>query len=768
MLLRYKFTLFLLIVGLLPLAIMGGHSLVRVESIVRETKEQALLSLGTEVGSQIRRLIREGYSSVLQLSENPVVHSGVFGRDDLRNELVKTQHYHPIIRDLTLVGSQGEVKSSVFFSFRGDWRSTSWYHAAQTGKALLSEVHAILHPFHVVMTVAVPIKDGAGAVRDILFGQLDMVPIMEVLGGVDLGPGGRALLVDERSVVVASAIPEEILEPLPFAPYRTSVARGPFHFRHAGQQWVGVAVPIDESGEILSPDWRLLLLLPVEHAYQAMYSMRTGLIIAGLCSLLFVLILSSAFSRHIGRRIGSLSLAAKELGNGMFKKRLEDLGCDEIGELGRTFNWAGEQLAISRDQIRRYHENLEQLVEERTRELRRANAELKQEIEERKRGEEERRALEDQLRQSQKMEALGTLAGGVAHDFNNLLQGIAGTNQLLLMRKAEGDPDRPHLLELDRMTARASDLVCRLLAFSRKMDSAPGRMVLNDAVQNVTMLLQRTIPKSVTIHEELDPRLGAIIADQTQMEQVLINLAGNAVDAMPEGGTLTIRTVRLAPSAGCPPLIRLSVSDTGGGMRDDVLRHIFEPFYTTKPIGKGTGLGLSTVYGIVKEHGGTVSCSSLPGRGSVFEVLLPAAAETGAEQHPECPLLESEVAGGSETILVVDDEEVIREVVEEVLEHQGYTVLQAESAERALELLKRGGRVDLVITDLGMPGMGGEQLLKELEAMRPSPRIIVSSGYAAHPLFESGDTRYYTLRKPYHLTELLRAVRDVLDRRATA
>jgi CheY-like chemotaxis protein len=287
-------------------------------------------------------------------------------------------------------------------------------------------------------------------------------------------------------------------------------------------------------------------------------------------------------------------------------------------------------------------------------------------------------------------------------------------------------------------------------------------------VQNVSMLLQRTIPKSVTIREELDPRLGAIIADKTQMEQVLINLAGNAVDAMPEGGTLTIRTERLATSADCPPLIRLSVSDTGVGMRGDVLRHIFEPFYTTKPIGKGTGLGLSTVYGIVKEHGGTVSCSSRPGRGSVFEVLLPAAAETGVEQHPECPLLESEVAGGSETILVVDDEEVIRDVVDEVLEHQGYTVLQAESAERALELLKSDGRVDLVITDLGMPGMGGEQLLKELETMRSSPRIIISSGYAAHPLFESGDTRYHTLRKPYHLTELLRAVRDVLDRRAPA
>jgi signal transduction histidine kinase/CheY-like chemotaxis protein len=761
--LRTKFTLYLLIVGLLPLLILGGYSFVRVETIVRQTKELALLSLGMEVGNQIRRLIREGYSSVLQLSENQLVRSQTTSRWELKEELTKTQRYHPIILDLTVVGIDGVIKGSVFYSFRGDWRSTSWYNAALSGDPMLSEVHAILYPFHVVMTVAVPNKDENGTIQDILFGQLDMDPISEVLQGIDLGPGGRAVLVDERGIVVGSGLKEEILEPFAFAPVLTGVARQPVRFRHEGRDWVGIGVPIDETGEIVSPQWRLLLIQPVEHAYQAAYSVRTGLTIAGMCSLVTIMILSSLFSRHIGRRIGSLTRAAKGLGAGQFDVRLQRVGKDEIGELGGIFNWAGEQLALSRDKIRRYQEDLEHLVQERTSELSRANKVLLQEIEERKRSEEERRNLEEQLRQAQKMEALGTLAGGIAHDFNNLLQAMAGIVQLLLLNnKTAGNEDRVHLLELDRVAARATDLVRRLLAFSRKMDSAPRRMVLNEAVHNVIELLQRTIPKSIVLREELDPELGEIRADQTQMEQVLINLAGNAVDAMPRGGTLTFRTERVPAAAVGEPLIRLTVCDTGNGMEEDVLAHIFEPFYTTKPIGKGTGLGLSTVYGIVKEHGGAVNCTTRPGQGTCFEILLPGA--TGVDEDAAHETVqEKDILGGIETVLVVDDEEVIRDVAEDVLGRQGYTVIQAESGEQALEILKNNGRVDLVITDLGMPGMGGEQLLKELETMPDRPKVIVSSGYATHPLFDGEGGRYVVLRKPYRLSEMLRKVREVLD-----
>jgi signal transduction histidine kinase len=759
--LRLKFTIFLLIVGLLPLTIMGGHSLVRVESIVRETREQALLSLGKEVGNQIRRLVREGYVGVLQLTENHIVRFGSDRREELQEELTRTQRYHPIIRDLTVVGIEGDIKGSVFFSFRGDWRSTSWYRAVLDGQPLLSEVHAVLYPFHVVMTVAAPVLDAGGNVMDIVFGQLDMDPVMEVLKGVDLGPGGRMLLVDERGMVVASAARNEVLEPFAHSSILSGGQHGPVRFQDEGQEMVGFSFPIEQSGSIGSPRWDLVLFLPVDNAYAALFRMRMGLVLAVLASLVTVLFLSSLFGRHVARRIGSLVDAAKGLGAGRFDFKLGRLGRDEIGELGASLNWASEQLSESRDKLRQYQVGLERQVIERTRELSKANAELVLEIEERKRAEEERRALEEQLRQSQKMEALGTLAGGIAHDFNNLLQAIAGTIQLMLMKPSSDYAQRAHLLELDRVAARATDLVRRLLAFSRKMDSTPRRMRLNDAVRNVFELLQRTIPKSVVIQIELEPGLAEIEADQTQMEQVLINLGGNAVDAMPSGGTLTISTSNLPASDGDAARVRLAVSDTGIGMEQQVVEKIFEPFFTTKPIGKGTGLGLSTVYGIVKGHGGSMSCSSTPGRGATFEIVLPVASEAAEAVGEASP--ENDVMGGIETVLVVDDEEVIREVVEDVLARNGYSVIQAGDGHQALRLLRGQARVDLVITDLGMPGMDGEKLIREIEKLPHRPGVIISSGYAAHPLLEKEGSNWATLRKPYRLTDLLRKVREVLD-----
>jgi signal transduction histidine kinase len=759
--LRLKFTIFLLIVGLLPLAIMGGHSLVRVESIVRETREQALLSLGKEVANQIGRLVREGYTSVLQVSENPIVRSGMGPREELKEELTKTQRYHPIIRDLTVVGIEGDIRGSVFYSFRGDWRSTSWYQAALNGQPMLSEVHAVLYPFHVVMTVAAPVMDARGNVGEIVFGQLDMDPVMEVLQSADIGPGGRLALVDERGLIVSSNVREEILDLFTHEEVIAQGRNGPVRFEQGGQEMVGLSIPLEQPVGIGSPRWHLVLYLPVDDAYAALFRMRLGLGIAALVSVITVLALSSLFGRHVAGRIGSLAIAAKGLGAGKFDLDIKRFGSDEIDELGASLNWAGTQLAESQEKLRRYKEQLERQVLERTMELSKANADLVHEIDERKRLHEARRALEEQLLQSQKMEALGTLTGGIAHDFNNLLQALSGNIQLVLMETAADDPRRKHLLELDRVAARAVDLVRRLLAFSRKMDSSPHPMLLNDAVSNVVELLQRTIPKSVGIRVDLDPELSVAIADKTQMEQVLINLVGNAVDAMPLGGTLTIATANLPAGNGVPARVRLSVSDTGIGMEQKVVEKIFEPFFTTKPIGKGTGLGLSTVYGIVKSHGGNVFCASTPGRGTTFDILLPAAKEPAEADRQAIP--EKDVMGGIETVLVVDDEEVIRELVQDILGRNGYSVIQAGGGEEALAILKEQARVDLVITDLGMPGMDGEQLIREMESLPRRPKVIVASGHAAHPLYEKEGSGLVTLRKPYRLTDLLRKVREVLD-----
>jgi PAS domain S-box-containing protein len=395
-----------------------------------------------------------------------------------------------------------------------------------------------------------------------------------------------------------------------------------------------------------------------------------------------------------------------------------------------------------------------------------------QDISERKEAEEERKRLQQQLMQSQKMEAVGTLAGGIAHDFNNLLQAISGHVQLLLLNERREDHDRTALKEIEQAMDRASDLVHRLLTFSRRMEIKFHRVDMNEIVANAIRLLERTIPRMVSIELDLDPQAASIQADPTQMQQVLVNLINNAVDAMPAGGTIRIETgtvliehgptaERLEARPGRSLLLR--ISDTGNGMDQETLSHIFEPFFTTKEPGKGTGLGLSSVYGIIKGHLGSISSTSTPGTGTVFTVLIPE--EGGACDERSTPAGVLEIQGGRETILVVDDEEIILNIAEDTLLRFGYTVLRATSGEQALEVVRGGKAVDLVVLDLGMPGMGGERCLQALAKERPTLPVIVSSGYAMHKLArepkQHGAAAF--LGKPYRLEELLKTIRNIVE-----
>lgn len=385
-----------------------------------------------------------------------------------------------------------------------------------------------------------------------------------------------------------------------------------------------------------------------------------------------------------------------------------------------------------------------------------------------------RKALEAQLFQAHKMEAIGTLAGGVAHDFNNILQAITGFAQLLMMGKDPGDPDYPKIHAIEQAARKAGDLTRQLLVFSRKVEAKLRPLDLNHEVEQVQRLLERTIPKMIGIELHLSGDLGIINGDPVQIEQVMMNLAVNARDAMPDGGRLIFRTERVALDAGFslshPGAVPgeyalLSISDTGHGMAPDVLDHIFEPFYTTKEAGKGTGLGLAMVYGIVKGHGGYIHCSSRVGEGAVFDLYFPFLQMEIGQAREETP--EGQIPRGSERILLVDDEESLLEIGKETLKRHGYHVLTANSGEAAIEAYDRNRKtVDLVILDLNMPGMGGLKCLAVLRDMNPKARVIVASGYLADDqLRESvrfGASAF--VAKPYKLSELLRAVREVLDR----
>jgi PAS domain S-box-containing protein len=385
----------------------------------------------------------------------------------------------------------------------------------------------------------------------------------------------------------------------------------------------------------------------------------------------------------------------------------------------------------------------------------------------------ERRHLEDQLRQSQKMEAVGRLAGGVAHDFNNLLTVINGFCDLALRDVPPEDPRREGLAHIRAAGERAARLTQQLLAYGRKAMVEPKVWDLNELIIESTKLLRRLIGEDVVVATLLQSDLSRVKVDRGQIEQVLMNLAVNARDAMPRGGRITIETrnVTLAredlpddPDLEPGRYVRLTVADTGTGMTEEVKAHIFEPFFTTKEQGKGTGLGLAVVHGAIKQNGGHISVSSAPGAGTTFTILFPAAAEVAPPASGVRRL-----ARGTETILLVEDEESVRTITRIGLEHEGYTVLAAGSGSEALGKAERHGRaIELLITDVVMPHMGGRQLAETLLARQPSLRVLYVSGYTddvvlIHGLAQSPGA---FLQKPFTPLELARKVREILDSRS--
>ena len=397
-------------------------------------------------------------------------------------------------------------------------------------------------------------------------------------------------------------------------------------------------------------------------------------------------------------------------------------------------------------------------------------------ISDRKKMEEAGRRLNAQLQQAQKMEAIGILAGGVAHDFNNLLQAISGYTQLLLMNKPADHPDVDMLNAIERASGRAGSLTQQLLAFSRRVESRLQPTNLNILIRLVKKILDRTLPKMINIRLALAENLSEIAADDVQIEQVLMNLALNARQAMPDGGQLTFATrnvfVDLAGCVAHPDLptgeyVHLSVTDTGSGMDDKIRQHIFEPFYSTRGVGEGSGLGLSMVYGIVKNHGGSIECTSEEGRGTEFSMYFPvpaAGTSAGAQRTDE----KGDLLGGDETVLIVDDDPALVTLGQHVLELYGYHALTAESGEAALAAYRAHGEcIDLVVLDLNMPGMGGEKCLAEMVRLKPGIKLILTSGYPPDgDLCETiAAAGCEFIGKPYPLNALLRKVRDALNRR---
>jgi signal transduction histidine kinase len=461
-----------------------------------------------------------------------------------------------------------------------------------------------------------------------------------------------------------------------------------------------------------------------------------------LFAVVLLLLISSFLVRWVSRPLRQIMESLKRNDSKPIDGMCKD--SSEFGELART--------------TRKFFEQRDNLVRE---------------MEERRATEEALRKSEDELRHSQKMEAVGRLAGGVAHDFNNLLTAIIGYAELISTRVTSNTLAKQNADLIRKAGEQAAALTRQLLAFSRKQILQPKIIDLNELVVEMEKLLRRVIGERFDLQTQPDAEIGRVKADPSQIEQVVLNLGVNARDAMPRGGELIIRTanVRLdqttAPQilASLTPgdYVMLSVTDTGAGMSEETKAHIFEPFFTTKGPGKGTGLGLATVYGIVRQTGGGISVESEPGKGSTFRIYFPMV--TGPVDYTKTPSAPVEKSDNFETILVVEDEEIVRDLVCAVLEERGYNVLCAADGLEALEMAENfDGAIHLLVTDVIMPHMNGPELAAKLSRVRPATKVLYVSGYSDNDIGDHGvlNPRFELLQKPFTPQTLARKIRDVI------
>jgi signal transduction histidine kinase len=462
--------------------------------------------------------------------------------------------------------------------------------------------------------------------------------------------------------------------------------------------------------------------------------------------------------RYIIHRVEDVTEFVRLKEHGTEQERLTEELRTHAGQMEAEVYRRAQQIQEANEQLRQLQAELEARVEARTADLQRSNDALQR--------------SQEQLRQTQKLEAIGQLAGGVAHDFNNLLTAIMGYGQLLTKRLETHGSARRDVDEILRAADRAATLTRQLLAFSRQQVLEPRVLDLNMVVSEMDKMLRRLVGEDIDLVSMPAADLGRVKVDPGQIEQVLMNLVINARDAMPEGGKLTIETANVELDAGYAQTrhevkpgqyILLAVSDTGCGISRENAVRVFEPFFTTKELGKGTGLGLSTVHGIVKQSGGHIELYSELGEGTTFKVYLPRV-EEAAEQTPVShPLTRCE---GTETLLLVEDEDTIRRVMRESLELLGYLVLEAKDGSHAISHCERRGQpIDLLITDVVMPLMSGPELVQRVATVRPALRVLFISGYADHALVHRGLRAAGSafLQKPFTPERLARKVRELLD-----
>jgi signal transduction histidine kinase len=603
---------------------------------------------------------------------------------------------------------------------------------AEEGRPYLSPVYSdpVTGEFLVTVGVAPYERFGAGSLA--LVDMVSLKFMRDLMKGKGLEKGGRAYVVDSSGALVAYDDPSRVLAHASLAgigPVAAFVSAGDGRPQGSLMVFRGIEgdVVAGTYVSLESTSWAVVVELPWRAAY-------LDAIIANLLGLCVVLAMAAAIyvtglvlSRRISAPILRLSGAVSGMAESGELLTVEASGYKEVSELAAAFNAMADKL----------------------------------------------KREEERLQHAMKMEAVGRLAGGVAHDFNNLLTGIYGSIQLAKMEKDDPAKVDFYLDEIRKEAESAASLTRQLLAYSRKQPIKPRLTDMNALVSDLGGMLQRLIGVEVSMEFSLAEGLSPVRVDPGLFQQVLVNLCANARDAMPSGGRLSIRTESAALDGadcslreGLKPgrYLRLTVEDSGMGMDAEALRHLFEPFYTTKTLGKGTGLGLAMVHGAVHQSGGFIEARSEPGKGCAFSILLPM--ESGDVAGFIKPVAEGSCPGGSETLLLVEDRPAVMEVTARMLAKLGYAVLRAGGGEEALAALRDGERIDVLVTDISMPGMGGMELAERAVALKPGIKVLFISGYVeeAHKRSAAIEALGPLILKPYTIQELACALRKAVER----